>query len=448
MNIVIVGAGKLGQKVCEALLGGDYSITVLDTNEALLDKISHQMDVMPIHCDARDVKALRELELNRVDYLLAATSSDETNMVVSSFAKRLGCRCVIARIREPEYMRQFDFIKETFHIDHIVNPDFAITIEIYKYLAEKYTLSNGIFTSGKIALIEFKATQKKELIGLPMAEVKALMPTMVMGAISRSGKVIIPHGNDVIKEGDFLYVVGEREEIIALNKKVHTGGRYTDLQKVMIVGGGKTGYYLARQLADFGAAVKLVEKDKERCRYLSTHLPNVMVLHGDGTDMPMLEEENIEEMDAFVTATGFDEENLLLALTAKNKGIEDVISKISRESYTELVSAMGVDMALNPLNITAGNIFSIIQGEHRVISSMLIQGQAEIVEISVCPGMKMIGSKLADLDLPSGMIIAAIHRGNQVIIPDGRTKILLQDKLLVICLLTEIPDLEKLMKSK
>jgi len=385
MNIAIIGGGKLGIKVCEALVGGDYSITIVDTNDALLDRLSQQFDVMTVNEDARDINVLKEIGINKFQYVLVATGRDETNLVIGGFAKKLGCHRVIVRVRDPEYMKHFEFIRTSMGIDYIVNPDFAITMEIYKYLSEKYTLNNGVFTSGRIALIEFKAKRKKELIGLKMPEVRRLMPDMLIAAISRNGKVIIPHGNDEIREDDAVYVVGEKNEIMELNKKVHVKGKYTDLQKVMIIGGGKTGYYLAQRLADFGASVKLVEQSKERCQYLSTRIPNVMILHGDGTDMDMLEEENIDEMDAFVTATGYDEQNLLLALTAKQKGIEDVISKISRESYSGLIEEMGVDMVLNPLDITAAYIFSIIQGEKRVISSMLVQGQAEIIEVVATP---------------------------------------------------------------
>lgn len=448
MNIAIVGAGKLGIKVCEALLGGDYNITLFDKNQDLLDKVGQQLDVMPLNEDIRDINVMKDVGIQYFDYLLAVTGDDETNIIVASFAKKLGCKTVIARVREPEYMKHFSFIKEAMGIDYIVNPDFAITMEIYKYLAEKYTLSNGMFTSGKIALIEFKASRKKELIGLTLPEVKQVLPDMLIGALSRNGKVIIPHGDDVIKEDDFLYVVGEKEKIVALNKKVHVKGKYTNLQKVMIIGGGKTGYYLADRLAEFGASVKLIEKNKDRCRYLSTHMKNVMVLHGDGTDMSLLEEENFDEMDAFVTATGYDEENLLLALTAKKRGIEDVISKVSRESYSDLIEQMGVDVVLNPLDITAGNIFSIIQGNRRIISTVLIQGQAEIVEVIANSGMKMLNMPLSQMELPDGVIIAAIHRGNQVIIPDGDTKIQLHDRVLIFSLLTEIGDLEKLLKNR
>ena len=448
MNIAIIGGGKLGIKVCEALVGGDYSITIVDTNDALLDRLSQQFDVMTVNEDARDINVLKDIGINKFQYVLVATGRDETNLVIGGFAKKLGCHRVIVRVRDPEYMKHFEFIRTSMGIDYIVNPDFAITMEIYKYLSEKYTLNNGVFTSGRIALIEFKAKRKKELIGLKMPEVRRLMPDMLIAAISRNGKVIIPHGNDEIREDDAVYVVGEKNEIMELNKKVHVKGKYTDLQKVMIIGGGKTGYYLAQRLADFGASVKLVEQSKERCQYLSTRIPNVMILHGDGTDMDMLEEENIDEMDAFVTATGYDEQNLLLALTAKQKGIEDVISKISRESYSGLIEEMGVDMVLNPLDITAAYIFSIIQGEKRVISSMLVQGQAEIIEIVATPGMKMVGDTLQNLNLPKGVLIASIYRQGEVIIPDGNARIKDGDRVIMFSLLSDIADLEKLMKIR
>lgn len=448
MNIAIVGAGKLGRKVATALLGGNYEVTIIDKNEEKLSKLSMQMDVMTINADAREISVLKNMGIDKFQYLLTATDNDETNIVIASFAKNLGCRRVIARVRDPEHMNQFFFIKEKMGIDSIVNPDLAITLEIYKYLAEKYTLSNGIFTSGKIALTEFYARHYTRVIGLTIPQVKELFPNMLIAAISRKGKVIIPHGNDEIHKEDILYVIGEKDEILELNKRVHDKGKYTNLQKVMIVGGGKTGFYLAEKLSEFGAAVKLIEKDRSRCHYLSTHLKNVMVLHSDGTDINFLEEENFDEMDAFVSCTGFDEENLLLALTAKQHNIEDVISKVSHHSYKELIERMGVDMVLNPLDITASNILRFIQGDKKVLSSTLIAGQAELMEIVAHSHMKLLDKPLSELNLPGGMLIAAIHRGQQVIIPKGDTKIEWNDRVILVSLLSEIADLESLLKNK
>lgn len=448
MRIAIVGAGKLGLKVINALVGGDHAITVFDVNESVLNKIGQQYDVMTVAGNAKQISLLKERGIGNFDFLIACTDSDEQNIVVAAFAKKLGCSKVIARVRDPEHMNQMDFIMETMNIDHIVNPDLSITKEIYKYLVEKYTLTNGIFSSGKVSLVQFKVQKYKKLVGLSMVEVSKVLPNMLVVAISRNGKIIIPHGKTVIDDHDTLYLIGEKSEIVELHKKVHEKGKYTNLQKAMIIGGGKTGFYLAGKLAEFGIAVKLIEKSKERCYYLSTHLDDVMVLHGDATDTTLLEEENLDEMDAFVAATGFDEENLLLALIAKQRGVEDVISKVSHQSYKDLIEKMGIDMALNPLDIVASTILRYIQGSKKIIASLLIQGQAEIMEIIASNDMKLANVPLKDVDLPDGVLIAAIHRGQQVIIPNGDTRILEDDKVTIFCLLTDIGELEKLFTAK
>lgn len=448
MEIAIVGAGKLGIKVATALLGGDHSITVIDKNEEVLSKISQQMDVMTVKGNGKNISLLKNYGIDHFDFLLAATESDEKNIVIASFAKKIGCTKVIARVREPEYMNQMDFIKDAMNIDYLVNPDLAITLEIYKYLVEKCTLTNGIFSSGKISLVQFQVKKLKKLAGLSMIDARKVLPSMLIVAISRNGKIIIPHGNTIVEDCDTLYIIGEKSEISALHRKVHEKGKYTNLQKVMIIGGGKTGFYLARKLSEFGVAVKIIEKSKDRCYYLSTNLDDVMILHGDATDTNLLEEENIEEMDAFVTATGFDEENLLLALMAKQRGIEDVISKVSRPSYKDLIEKMGIDMALNPLDIVASTILRYIQGSKKIISSLLIQGQAEIMEIVASNNMQLTNVPLHQLDLPDGVLIAAIHRGQNIIIPDGNTIILEDDRVTIFCLLKDIAELEGLFKNK
>ena len=448
MKIAVVGAGKLGMKVVNALVGGNHSITVIDKNEAILNKISQQYDVLVACGNAKQISLLKRESIHTFDFLIACTDSDEKNIVIASFAKKLGCTKVIARVRDPEHMNQMDFIKETMNIDHIVNPDLGITLEIYKYLVEKYTLTNGIFSSGKVSLVQFKAKRLPRLIDLSMVEVSKVLPNMLVIALSRNGKIIIPHGQTTIEAGDTVYLIGEKNQIAELHRKVYEKGKYTDLQKVMIAGGGKTGYYLADKLSEFGVSVKLIEKSKERCYYLSTHLDDVMVLHGDATDSVLLEEENLDEMDAFVAATGLDEENLLLALIAKQRNIEDVIAKVSRQSYKDLIERMGVDMVLNPLDIVASNILRYIQGSKRIISYLLIQGQAEIMEIIASEDMKLANTPLKHVKLPDGVLVAAIHRGPKVIIPNGDTEILADDKVTIFCLLSDIGELEKLMTTK
>lgn len=447
MKIAIVGAGKLGMKVTQALLGGDHSVTVIDKNEKVLQKLASQMDVMTIPANGKQISVLKNIHISSFDFLLASTESDEKNIVIASFAKKMGCSHVIARVRDPEHMKQMDFIRDSMGIDYLTNPDMAITTEIYKYLVEKYSLSNGIFQSGKISLLEFKVSKMPKLIGIDMNNISTLLEGILVVAISRKGKIIIPHGDTTIERGDGIYLIGERGRINDLSKKVHEKGKYNDLQKVMIIGGGKTGLYLANMLTDFNISVKIIERSKERCYYLSEHLENVMILHGDGTDISLLEEENIDDMDALVTATGFDEDNLLLALMAKERGIEDVIAKVSRGIYTELISNLGVDMALNPLDITVSNTLRIIQGSKRVISSELIQGQAEIMELVAAPHMKLLGKPIRTLKLPKGTLIAAIRRGSEAIIPNGDTVIHEEDHIILICLLSEVTNLEKVLRT-
>ena len=446
MKIAIVGAGKLGGKVAEALLSGDHSVTMIDKDETALQGLSTQMDVMTIAANAKEVSVLKELHIASYDFLLTATDRDEKNIVIASFAKKLGCPRVIARIRDPEHMNQSDFIKETMSIDHIINPDLNLTLQIYRYLAEKYTLKNGIYSIGKAALLEFAAAKMPKLIGLTPGQVREAMPEMMIVAISRNGKVIVPKADMLVDREDILYAVGEREAMMSINRKIKVKGRWTNLQKVMIIGGGKTGLYLAQHLAEFGASVKIIEKDKERCYYLSEHLEGVMILHGDGTDINLLEEENLNEMDAFVTATGFDEDNLILALMAKSHGVEDVIAKVSRKIYSDMIASLGVDMVLNPLDIAVSHILRIIQGSKRVLSSELIQGQAEIMEIVAADHMKMTEYPLKEIKFPPGVIVAAIHRGTELIIPSGDTIIEKNDRVTILCLLSELTELEKLLR--
>ena len=447
MKVAIVGAGKLGMKVAEALLGGDHSVTIIDTNKAWTEKINSLLDVMTVNANAKEVKVLKSIDISSYDFLITTTGDDEANIVIAAFAKKLGCSKVIARVRDPEHMQQISFIKDLMNIDYIVNPDLGITVEIYKYLAEKYTLSNGIFTSGDASLLEFYVSKRPELVGVSMRQISSYLPNMLVVAISRFGKVIIPHGDTTIQDEDIVYVIGEKEPIQKLAEKVHEKGKYTDLQKVMIIGGGKTGFYLAGMLSEFGAAVKIIEKSKDRCHYLSTHLDDVMILHGDATDLDLLEEENLDGMDAVVTATGFDEDNLLLALTAKQHKVEDVIAKVSRTSYVEIISAMSIDMALNPLDITTNDIIRYVQSSRTVVSSQLIQGQAEIVEVIATSHMKIIDEPLKNLELPDTFLVAAIHRGDKLIIPTGDTIIREDDRVIIISLISDLKVTEKLLKD-
>lgn len=445
MKIAILGAGKLGLSVTEALITNNHDITLIDTNEEKLNIIAQQHDILTYVGDANRISLLKEIGIDKYDFLISCTSSDETNIIAASSAKALGCKKAIARVASPEHMKQTDFICQNFNIDSIINPDLLITGEIYKFLIEKYSLDNGIYTNKRIALIEMKASLEPRVVGRPISEFRMILPDTLVVGVSRHGKVIIPHGNDTIQEDDILYLVGEKKAMIAYAKKFSVE-QNADAQKVMIVGGGRTGYFLAQRLSEYGALVKLIEANRKRCIYLSNNLRNVVVLNGNGTDMQLLVDENIDEMDAFVAVTGFDEENLLIALTAKNHGVEDVIAKVSHENYGNLTSELEIDVILNPMEISASAILRIVNGSKRVLSSVLLQGQAELLEIYVDEKMKILGSKLSDLEIPDYAIIAAINRGIKTIIPTGDDEILPGDHLIMVCLLSHIGYIEQLLK--
>lgn len=447
MDIVIVGAGKLGKKLAYTLLKGNHSITVMDIDEKNLEKLSLQMDIMTVTANGKEVSVLKDMHIETYDYLIATTGNDELNITIAAFAKKLGCEHVMARVRDFEHMKQIDFIKDTMKIDYLVNPDKAVSHEIYKFLVEKHALHNGIFSSAGISLIEFKANRIPGLQNLHLSETEKYFPKMLVAAISRNGKIIIPSGDDMILKEDSLYVIGKKEPISELNRKVHEKGKYNNLKKVMIIGGGKTGLFLAKKLSEFGIAVKIIERNLQRCHYLADKLDDVMILHGDGTDSQLLEEENMQDMDAVVTLTGFDEDNLLLALMAKEYKVPDVVAKLSRESYTNLVSKLGVDLIVSPNDIVVSNIAKTVQGRRKFLSNQLVKGQAEITEIVASSSMKLVNRPLKNVPLPKGVIIGAVHRGHEEIIPDGETVIQDGDRVLVFSLLTAVPEMAEFTRS-
>jgi len=448
MKVAIVGAGKLGTRLTEMLLSGDHSVTLIDKDEETINRMGTVYDVMTVVGNGKEISVLKDIEIEKYDYLVATTDRDEKNIVIASFARKLGCKKVIARIRDPEYMYQRVFIRDTMNIDYITNPDLVIALEINKYLVEKYTLTNGIFSTGRVAMMEFVSNHFPLTIGCDFNDLRSVLGNINPVALSRNGKMIIPHGEFPILADDYIYAVGERKSVTKLNKKVHEKGQYTNLQKVLIAGGGKTGFYLSTMLSEFGATVKIIEKSKTRCQYLAAHLDDVLILNGDATDVDLLEDEGLDEMDAFVSCTGYDEENLLLALMAKQEDVEDVIAKISKESYEDITGRMGVDMVMNPVDLSAGYCLRFMQGSGNILASEMIQGQAELMELLVDEDMILNNKHISKLDLPNGVVIAAIDRKDKVILPDKDTVITNGDRLMILTLLSEVDDLEKLIRDK
>lgn len=448
MRVVIVGAGKLGLAITEALLGGGNEITLIDNNQERISVASNQYDVFTICADARKIDVLKELPIEDQNLLIAATGSDETNMMIASFAKKLGCGLVMARVREPEHVNQMGFIKEQLGIDHLLNPDMACASAIFKYLTETHSMGKGKFNLDGVSILEFEIEKMNKMINLQVKDAASHLDGLLIAAISRDGKIMIPNGSTTLMAEDIIYVIGETESIDKLGLTVSEKADVTNVGRVMIAGGGNTGYFLSKMLAGKNIGVKLIEKDKSRADQLSGMLDNVLVLNADATEPGLLREENLDSMDAFVALTGFDEENLLLSLIAKDAGVEDVVTKISRKSYSFLTERIGVAMTINPMDMCANNVLHKVRKEGVVQFNKLINGQAQFVEIVAQNGMPLISKPLASLDIPEGVLIAAINRNGEIIIPRGGTQIMPGDKVTALSLLSNSAALEGLLSKR
>lgn len=441
MKVMIVGAGKLGYKLAESMVLEEIDVTVVDVNGRIIDFVNEHLDVLTVTGNGIDIKILRELNINHYNLLVACTESDETNTLICTLAKKLGCEKTIARIRNPEYMQQLDFIKAEMGIDHIVNPDLATAQVIEKYLLKSYNFYSDEFASGKVQMIDVNIEYMEDFVGKKLIELEDF-DGLLITAISRGGDIVIPNGSTELLANDIIHVVGKSDRIKDLNNRFTQDITKKDIERVMILGGSNIGLYLSQSLAKMNIAVTLVEKDKARCQELSETLENILIIHGDGTDINLLDEERISSMDAFVGVTGYDEENLLTALMAKQSGVPKAVAKISRQNYSKIIDRLGIDAAFNPIFITASSILKYIRGGKIVSVSLLIGGNGEVTEIIIGKDLPIVGKTLEELKLPKGIIIAAIVHNGKVTIPNGKSVIQANDRIVVFCLTENLPNLK------
>ena len=445
MKVIVVGAGKLGYKLAESMVSEDIDVTVIDNNPKVIDFVNEHLDVLTVLANGIDINILKQLDIGQYNLLVASTDSDETNTLICSLAKKLGCEKTIARIRNPEYMEQLDFIKVEMGIDHIVNPDLSTAQVIEKYLLKNYSFNSGDFASGKVQMIDVNIEHTQDFIGKKLMDLENF-DGLLITAISRDGDIIIPDGSTELLANDTIHVIGKSDRIKDLNNKFNQDITKKQIERVMILGGSNIGFYLAQKLSKLNITVTLVEKDKERCQELSEILNDVLIIHGDGTDIHLIEEERISSMDAFVGVTGYDEENLLTALMAKQSGVLKSVSKISRQSYTKIIDRLGIDAAFNPIYITASNILKYIRGGKIVSVSLLIGGDGEVTEIVIGKELPVVGKTLEQLELPRGIIIGAIVHNGKVTIPNGKSVIQANDRIVVFCLTEDLPTLKMFFK--
>ncbi len=440
MKVLIVGAGKLGSKLAEQLINENIEVTVVDINQTKLDKIKDHLDVLTMTANGLEIAVLQDLSLNNYQILIAVTDSDETNMIICNIAKKLSGIKTIARIRDPEYVSQFEFLKAQMGIDHVVNPDLATSLEIARYLLKSYQIANGDVTQNKVTLLDIHVKLLPEFIGLSLSQLKDFQGLLIV-ALLRNNEIIIPSGTTILAEDDIIYVMGDSQRLIELGNRFKLNLGSQKLRRVMILGGGKIGYYLAERLIAANIAVTIFEINPERCLYLAEKLDKALIINGDGTDISLLEDEDLASVDALVGATGFDEQNILMALVAKQYGVKQTVSKISRNCYASLINKLEIDFALDPTNIIAGNILKFIRGGKVVSVSLLLGQQAEVTELIVAKEALAVGKSLLELALPSGIIVGTVVRNKQSFIPNGQTIIQADDRLVIFCKAKHQPQL-------
>ncbi|MFA5525065.1 MAG: Trk system potassium transporter TrkA, partial [Tissierellales bacterium] len=311
------------------------------------------------------------------------------------------------------------------------------------HLLKGQALNMEEFAKGKVSIVNYKAYELDDMAGYKVKDVK-IPKSVLIAAILRDGEIIIPYGDTILHDKDTIYLIGEKQSISMFKSKRNTLEQNIVVKRVMILGGGNAAYYLAKKLLKNGVFVKIIEKDEERCGYLAQELPGALIIYGDATDPYLLTEENISEVDALVSLTGYDEENLLMTLLAKKYGVGKVITKVSRTNYIPIIEQLGINNAVNPVMITAGEIMRFIQGGRVVSLFLLLGGKAEVLELIAKEDTKIVGKPLMELGLPKGIIIGSIVQKGKVIIPDGTSIINPGDRVIVFCLQSEVVNLEKL----
>ncbi len=449
MKIVIVGAGEVGFHSAQKLSEEGQDVVLIDKDPDKIKRITENLDVQAITGSGTSPAILKSAGISDADMLVAATDSDEANLIACLLAKNLNRYILkVARVRNREFLDEKELFGDSLlGVDRIINPESTMVDTIQNLMKVPGASDVLDFVDGRIKLIGFTVKKDSPLAGRRLSTFDDLNGSILVGAIIRGEKVLVPHGEDVIKTGDLIYFVIRSNEI---NKVYKFLGIREDINPrgVIIVGGGETGAFLAGALDHTSLHVKIIEKDSHRCEELAERLDNVIVINGDGTDKDLLLEENIHEMDFMIALTGDEENNVLMSLLARELGVKKIITRISKLSYIPLVSAIGIDTVVSPRLSAVRAILQYIR-HGKVISVAPLKGeQAEAIEAEALETSDIVDTPLSQVKFPKGALVGAIVRGDEIIIPRGDTIIRARDRLIFFVLREVIPKLEKLLTVK
>ena len=452
MRIILIGAGKVGHILADRLTAEEHDVTIIDNNEEVVDRCQDSMDVMCIKGNGANAKTLVEAGVDRADIVIATTASDETNMLCCLISKRLGAKYTIARIRDPEYNESQLLLQNELGIDVAINPERATALEISKLLRYPFAGSIESFARGQVEMVEFRAQKDDIIIGVPMKDIASTIPNIphvLYSMVERDGKVIIPGGDFFIEAGDKVHISGN---ILNITNYFRFLGRNTlKIRSAMVLGGGKITYYLARMIMPIGIHITIFEVNPEKARTLSEQFPKADVILGDGTDQDLLEEQGLAQMDAYISLSSRDEENLLTGMYASRCGVPKVIAKNTRTTYADVLNQLGLDSIVSPQSITCSTILRYVRArEHSKGTEIerlyrLADGKAEAIEFIAREGDSYIGTALKDLTTRPGNLVAVILHQGKVIVPFGNDKIEAGDHVVIISRESGIGDLNEVL---
>lgn len=435
MKIVILGAGQVGSSVAESLASEANDITVVDIDAARLRNLQDRVDLRTVPGSAAHPSVLAEAGIEDCDLMIAVTQSDETNLVACKLAQQLfNVPTRIVRLRATDYLSNDKVLgPEGFDVDLAICPEQVLTDYIVKLIEFPEALQVLEFAHGKVSLVAVRAFQGGPLVGHPLRDLRKHIPSVDarIAAIFRGDTPVLPDGDTVVQTGDEVFCLAATKDI---RRVMHELRRMDQpVRRVMIAGGGNIGLRLARAL-ERDYAVKVIEFDKRRCETLSTRLDRALVLQGDVTDETLLEAENVAEMDLFVAVTNDDENNIMSCLLAKRMGARRVVSLINRRSYVDLLHAGEIDIAISPAQATIGTLLAHVRRGHVTQVHSLRRGVAEALE-GVAHGdresSRCVGRTIQEIDLPRGAAIAAMVRGEEVIMAHHDTVVQAEDHVIV-----------------
>lgn len=437
MKIIILGAGKVGKALTQYMANEDHDIVVIDKNAQKVDNVVNTYDVIGVVGNGGSYDILMEAGADSADLIICVTASDEMNILAGLMAKQMGTHHTIARVRNPDYSKQRDFMQNQLGFSMIINPEFETANDIRRTLSFPSAVKVDTFAKGKIELAEFLIDDNSELVGIQLSQLHSISKTnLLVCAASRNGEIIIPDGNYKIEAGDHLYITGSHRD---LSKFCLDIGIITNqIKNVMIIGASKIAFYLARQLSVQGIKVKIIDNNLETCKEIAKKMPYITVIYGDGSDEDLLIEEGIEDTDAFIALTGLDEENLILSLYAKNVHHKKSIAKVTRMNYKGFINSINVSSVISPKLVIASQIIRYVRAKMNKDDDSsvrtlytLVDGAVEASEFVVTEKTSFIGQNLNDIRLKNNLLIGAISRENEIIVPKGNTTVELGDHVIV-----------------